>query len=102
MISTAGGVFAVFAGGGTVAEFRGGEILMVVANVIWTWYSMMAQRWLAGYSQLQITALTILTGLVGVFGVLAAVGAAGLVQLRVDLSAEPVLMLLFAGSLAVA
>src|SRR6185295_16759661 len=44
------------------AHFRGGEILIVIANVLWTWMSMAAQRWLRGFSQLQITALTVAAG----------------------------------------
>jgi drug/metabolite transporter (DMT)-like permease len=42
-------------------EFRGGEIIVIVALAIWTWYSLKAQQWLAplGLSQLQITALTL-------------------------------------------
>ena len=39
---------------------------------------MMAQRWLAGYSQLHISGLTALTGLIGLYAVIAAVGATGI------------------------
>ena len=30
----------------TGTQFRGGEILIVLANVLWTWMSIAAQRWL--------------------------------------------------------
>lgn len=40
--------------------FRGGEILLVVAQLSWTWYSMKAQEWIAplGWSQVRLSALT--------------------------------------------
>jgi len=37
---------------------RGGEILIVAAIACWSWYSIMAQRWLAGRSPLRITGLS--------------------------------------------
>jgi len=43
-------------------EIRGGEILMILATACWAWYSQAAQRWLAGWSQLRITAATTGTG----------------------------------------
>lgn len=36
----------------------GGEVMIVAAMVAWSWYSIMAQRWLRGASQIQITART--------------------------------------------
>jgi len=76
--------------------------LLIVANVLWTWYSMMAQRWLAGYSQLHISGLTALTGLIGLYAVIAVVGATGMADFHIDLSLEPVLLLVFAGAVSVA
>jgi drug/metabolite transporter (DMT)-like permease len=73
-------------------------VLVIGANVIWTWYSMMAQRWLAGHSQLQITGLTALTGVAGLYSVIALAGASGLAEFRVDLSLEPLLLVLAAGA----
>lgn len=101
ILSTAGGLISVL-GAGTDIDLRGGELLIVVANVLWTWYSMTAQRWLAGYSQLHISGLTALTGLVGLYATLAGVGLTGTAELRVDLSLEPVLLLLFSGAVSVA
>jgi drug/metabolite transporter (DMT)-like permease len=66
---------------GSPIELRGGEILIVLSQVCWTWYSLTAQRWLAGCSQLRITAVTALPG-VAVLGlvwlVAGALGAAAL------------------------
>lgn len=37
---------------------RGGEFLIMIASASWAWYSLKAQAWLAGSSQLRITTLT--------------------------------------------
>jgi drug/metabolite transporter (DMT)-like permease len=102
VLSTAGGLIAILGDDNGAMELRGGELLLILANVLWTWYSMMAQRWLAGYSQLHISALTALTGLIGLYAVIAVVGAAGMVDFHVDLSPEPVLLLIFAGAISIA
>ncbi len=101
-LSTAGGLISIFGGDSGVVEFRGGELLLIGANVLWTWYSMMAQRWLAGYSQLHISGLTALTGLIGLYAVIAVVGATGMAEFHIDLSPEPVLLLIFSGAVSVA
>jgi drug/metabolite transporter (DMT)-like permease len=98
VLSTAGALASIFGDEGGVVELRGGEVLVIGANVIWTWYSMMAQRWLAGYSQLQITGLTALTGVAGLYAIIAVAGASGLAEFRLDLSPEPLLLLLAAGA----
>jgi drug/metabolite transporter (DMT)-like permease len=102
VLSTAGGLISILGGDSAGVELRGGELLLIVANVLWTWYSMMAQRWLAGYSQLHISGLTALTGLIGLYAVIGVVGAAGMADFHVDLSLEPVLLLIFAGAISVA
>ena len=102
VLSTAGGLIAVLGDDSGAMELRGGELLLILANVLWTWYSMMAQRWLAGYSQLHISCLTALTGLIGLYAVIAVVGAAGMADFHVDLSPEPVLLLIFAGAISIA
>jgi drug/metabolite transporter (DMT)-like permease len=62
------GLVAAVSGGVLVAlgqpgdlDLRGGEILIIVAMAVWTWYSMKTQQWLApvGLTQLQITAITL-------------------------------------------
>src|SRR6185312_9256875 len=74
VLSTAGGLVSILGDDSGAVELRGGELLLVAANVLWTWYSMMAQRWLAGYSQLHISGLTALTGLIGLYAIIAVVG----------------------------
>ena len=102
VLSTAGGLIAILGDDNAAMELRGGELLLILANVLWTWYSMMAQRWLAGYSQLHISALTALTGLIGLYAVIAAVGVTGMADFHVDLSPEPVLLMMFAGGISIA
>ena len=101
-LSTAGGLISILGGDSGAMELRGGEVLLVIANVLWTWYSMMAQRWLVGYSQLHISGLTALTGLIGLYAVIAVAGATGVAEFHIDLSLEPVLLLLFSGAVSVA
>jgi drug/metabolite transporter (DMT)-like permease len=102
VLSTAGGLIAILGDGGAAVDLQGGELLLVVANVLWTWYSMMAQRWLAGYSQLHISGLTALTGLIGLYAVIAVAGVAGVAEFRIDLSPVPVALLVFSGAISVA
>ena len=102
VLSTAGGLIAILGDNGAAVDLRGGELLLVVANVLWTWYSMMAQRWLAGYSQLHISGLTALTGLIGLYAVIAVAGVAGVAEFRIDLSPVPVALLVFSGAISVA
>lgn len=102
LLSTAGGLVSILGGDSAGVELRGGELLLVVSNILWTWYSMMAQRWLAGYSQLHISGLTALTGLIGLYAVIAAAGVSGMADFHIDLSLEPVILLLFSGAVSVA
>ncbi len=55
-----GAILAMFDETKLAAPLRlgGGEPLIVLAMVCWSWYSLMAQRWMRGVSQLQITART--------------------------------------------
>jgi drug/metabolite transporter (DMT)-like permease len=43
---------------------RGGEPLILLAMLMWSWYSLAAQRWLQGWSQLRITTTTLGPGVV--------------------------------------
>jgi len=65
-LAIAGGVIATYDPNGADGPFtlRGGEVLIIGATACWAWYSLMAQRWLAGWSQLRITGMTIATGAV--------------------------------------
>ena len=82
-LAIAGGVIATDDPGGADGPFalRGGEILIVGATACWAWYSLMAQRWLAGWSQLRITGLTIATGSVASVAVYILAALAGLAPL---------------------
>jgi len=102
LLSTAGGLVSILGGDGAGVELRGGELLLVVSNILWTWYSMMAQRWLAGYSQLHISGLTALTGLIGLYAMIAVAGVSGIADFHIDLSPEPVMLLVFSGAVSVA
>jgi drug/metabolite transporter (DMT)-like permease len=103
MLSVAGGLFSVLGGRGAgAAHFQGGEILIVLANVTWTWMSMAAQRWLRGYSQLQITAYTVAAGAFWLLLMLPVVALTGLVELRVDFRPEALAMIMFAGMVPIA
>lgn len=100
ILSSAGGLISILGAGGT-AEFQGGEILVVIANLAWTWYSIMAQRWLKGYSQLQITALTSLTGLIGLYAILGLTAATGAIELRAEFSPVTILLFIYIGACSV-
>jgi drug/metabolite transporter (DMT)-like permease len=60
-LATSGSIVAGLArpnaGGGS---FHGGELLLVGGSMLWTWYSLRAQTWLAGrgIGQIRLTALT--------------------------------------------
>jgi drug/metabolite transporter (DMT)-like permease len=61
--------------------FRGGELLLFIALVCWTWYSIKAQDWLAPMSQLRITTVTSLASaatLVVIFTIMHVLGFAAL------------------------
>ncbi|RKQ68018.1 DMT family transporter [Oceanibaculum indicum] len=58
-----------------------GEVLLVCGMICWSSYSVFAQRWLAGYSQLQITGFTMTaagTGMVLLYPLLCLAGIAQL------------------------
>jgi drug/metabolite transporter (DMT)-like permease len=100
-LSVVGGLVAVIGvTGGT--EFHGGELLIVVANVIWTWYSITTQRWLKGCSQLEIAGLTVFTGAIGLLLICGLGWTMGLLRFRLSFDVESVLLLLFAGAMPIA
>ena len=62
-------------------DLRGGEILIIIASACWSWYSIAAQRWLTGCTQLRIAGVTTATGtvvLIAVYLIASAFGAADL------------------------
>jgi drug/metabolite transporter (DMT)-like permease len=66
---------------GSPFDLRGGEVLVIAAQVCWSWYSIASQRWMRGCSQLRIAGVTTMTGttvLVLIYLVAGALGAASL------------------------
>ncbi len=60
--------------------FGGGEPLLILAQVCWTWYSLRAQHWLSHLGQLRLSALSSTVGaawMLGIYLLLWAVGIAG-------------------------
>lgn len=100
-LAVVGGVIAVWAGGGGLKGFSGGEALVILANVCWTWFSVMAQRWLRGCSQVAIAAVTTATGALPLLVLLGLGAATGLHEARMDFSAETVLLMLYAGAIPI-
>jgi drug/metabolite transporter (DMT)-like permease len=103
ILSVIGGLISALGGasaGG--AHFHGGEILIVTANLCWTWMSMAAQRWLRGYSQLQITAFTVGAGAFWLLLLLPVITLSGVHRLRIDFDPVNIGVLIFAGVLPIA
>ncbi|MEX2298481.1 MAG: DMT family transporter [Dongiaceae bacterium] len=59
----------------------GGEPLIVIAMVMWSWYSLAAQRWLAGMNQIRITGLTLIPGAAIIMIIYLVAGALGFADL---------------------
>jgi drug/metabolite transporter (DMT)-like permease len=81
VLAMIGGTLATFSprADGLSFDIRGGEFLIVIASACWAWYSLAAQQWLAGWSQLRISSLTMVTGAVAstvIYLVVAALGGA--------------------------
>jgi len=66
--------------GSSIFVIRGGEILILIASACWAWYSITAQRWLRGWSQLRISASTIGGGVPMLIGIYLAAGQIGWAQ----------------------
>jgi drug/metabolite transporter (DMT)-like permease len=101
-LAVCGGILSAVGGGSRLGEFGLGEWLIVVTNVIWTWYSLAAQHWLRGFTQIHITGLTVVPGALAMVAVTAFVGAVGWVELRIDLSLAPVLVTVYGGAINLA
>ena len=96
-LAVGGGVFVVLATGGDIADFRGGEILVLASNTVWTWYSLAAQHWLRGWSQLRITALTMTPGAIVLVAAVVLAHASGIFEIRIDLSPPSLAIILYGG-----
>jgi drug/metabolite transporter (DMT)-like permease len=83
LLAIAGGVLATYDPGrsGVPFDLRGGEVLILLASACWAWYSLMAQHWLRGWSQLRICGITMVPGsvvLIAVYLLASLTGAAHL------------------------
>lgn len=88
--------------GGFLSGFQGGELLIIVANVAWTWFSLAAQSWLRGASLMHISLLTTLPGAACMTATTLLAGALGIVELRVSLAPEYLLPVLYIGAVPIA
>jgi len=59
LLAVLGGVLASIDWQAGTLGLRGGEFLILLATTSWSWYSLTAQRWLAGYPQFSITMYSI-------------------------------------------
>jgi drug/metabolite transporter (DMT)-like permease len=60
---------------------RGGEPLILLSMALWCWYSLAAQRWLRGWSQMRITTATLGPGIVIIILLYLAAGLLGFASL---------------------
>lgn len=102
VLAVAGSLVAIFGLGAALENFRGGELLIIFANVCWTWFSVAAQHWLRGSSLLQISVLTTVPGALLMTVTALTAGAFGMVELQVDLTPEYLLPVLYTGTVPIA
>jgi drug/metabolite transporter (DMT)-like permease len=100
VLAVGGGLVVVFGGGGAV-DFKGGELLVMLSTVTWTWYSIGAQRWLHGLTQLQIAALTMAPGSVALVIIAVVVATTGLAEPSLDFSPPSLALLIYLGALPI-
>jgi drug/metabolite transporter (DMT)-like permease len=83
LLAVAGCILATYdpARPGTPFDLRGGEILIIAAGACWSWYSMAAQGWLAGCSQLRIAGVTTAIGSVALAAIYLVAGLLGAADL---------------------
>jgi drug/metabolite transporter (DMT)-like permease len=77
------------------AELTGGEGFMLLSLCFWTWYSVAAQRWLKGFSQLEIVGYTMLPGGILLTVLTVVLWLTGLADIHVPLNSTTVPMALF-------
>ena len=83
---------------GGIEEWRGGEFFILAAVTLFTWYSIGAQRWLTGLSQLGISAVTIMTGGLALLAALPILVGLGIAEVRFQLDTRSVLSVLYLGA----
>ena len=100
VMAVGGGLVVVF-GSGNAVDFKGGELLVMLSTVTWTWYSIGAQRWLNGLTQLQIAALTMAPGATALVTTAIIVSSTGLAELSLDFSPPTLALLIYLGALPI-
>jgi len=99
IVAACGGVFAALGSAtGGIAEFRGGELLIIFALTVFTWYSIGAQRWMTGSSQLGITAITIMIGGLTMLAAIPILIMAGVAQPQFSLDWRSIGFILYLGA----
>ena len=74
---------------GTPFDLRGGEIFIIAATACWSWYSITAQRWLLGCTQMRITSMTTTTGAPTLLSAYLIAGALGIGHLPPAIPKSP-------------
>lgn len=99
-VAVVGGVFASLGGHtGGFGGLRGGELLMLLALCLFTWYSICAQRWMGTHlSQLGITAITIMMGGLTMVVLIPFLIVAGVAQAEVSLDWQSIGFILYLGA----
>ena len=99
VVAVAGGIVAAL---GTRVEgseeLRGGEWFILAAVTLFTWYSIGAQRWLSGITQLGISAITIMVGALTILAALPILVGLGIAEARLELDGRSVLGVLYLGA----
>ena len=95
-LSTAGAIIAALGNvaPGAQGGVRGGEVLLVIAALSWTWYSFKAQQWLGTWGQHRITAVSYLGAAVVITPIYVLLLAAGIAVSPSAAPAAPTLALL--------
>ena len=94
-LSTTGAIIAALGSvsGGEVVV-RGGEWLLIVAALSWTWYSLKAQQWLGSWGQHRVTAVSYLGAALVIAPIYVALVTVGIAEIPATVPATPALVLL--------
>ncbi len=95
-LSTTGAVIAALGNVSSNAAtgVRGGEVLLIVAALTWTWYSLKAQQWLGSWGQHRIAAVSYFGAAAVIAPIYAVLLAAGIAVTPTAVPAAPSLALL--------
>jgi drug/metabolite transporter (DMT)-like permease len=95
-LATAGAIIAALGNvaGDAQSDVRGGEVLLILGALSWTWYSIKAQQWLGSWGQHRITAVSYFGAAAVMLPIYAVLLAAGIATTPVAVPQAPVLVLL--------